>query len=66
MELTGTNMLKLIVALEQAVDNCGKGEMRGIRLLTKLNELGIDVVLMERPAPRLVLTAPDSEPFAAD
>lgn len=65
--MTGQDMLKIHNALKVAIDEAGGGALRGMTLLEKLNELGIDVVIMdkpsektERPAQRLHLTSEEA------
>lgn len=47
--MTGVAALRLLEALKIAVDIAGQGEMRGMRLLARLHELGLDVCAVEMP-----------------
>lgn len=49
--MTGSKMLKLNEAAKAAVAAAGTGELSGFKLIAKLNELGVDVVLMDEQPP---------------
>lgn len=45
--MTGASALRLLDSLKVAVEGAGQGEMRGMRLLARLHELGLDVIVIE-------------------
>ena len=53
MTMTGAVALRLIEAMNDAVDAAGSGEWRGLKALQRLRQLGVDIVSAEpTPAPR--------------
>lgn len=47
--MTGSQMFRLNEAAKDAVSNAGSGELSGLKLIKRLNELGVDLVLMDLP-----------------
>lgn len=45
--MTGSQVFKLNEAAKEAVAAAGTGELSGLKLIKKLNDLGVDLVLME-------------------
>lgn len=59
MPVTGISALKMIDAIDAAMETAGVGKNRAHRLLAALHERGLDIVAIEAPAVEVRVTASD-------